>query len=493
MLKYWKHLAAAFVACLVLVLLTQPAEAAGGQQGAFTYELKGNGTAVITKFDWSKHSGGDVYVPRSIDGYQVTEIGTMAFTCLNPGAELQACENKLGNRPHGQSVAIILPDTITVIADKAFFWTYITSCDIPASVQLIGAGAFAGCPNIRQFSVNSRNTTFAVIDGVLFNKTKKELVAFPLSYPKEQYSIPNGILSIGAYAFYTLNRHESYYDVSTVAITFPDTLTTVGDYAFYGATMRNSGRSIGCDSSIKYVGNYAFAYVNGVGNLAPLTIGTHAFAHSLLNQSLDLSNLTELGEYAFWDCHTQRREIEGFENATITTIPSYAFYESSVYPLQIPDTVTTIGQYAFANLNTNSKYRDDDLVLTIPASVVTIENHAFAVSSGAIAFSDGSHLTSIGDNAFYNFQFQSAQELVLPPTVTSIGTQAFYYDGIYDGKYSNNSLTMLTVPENVTNIGANVVNRTKTVLQVTAGSYADIWASENGFPMQVDDTSWLFE
>lgn len=51
MLKYCKHLAAAFVACLVLVLLAQPAEAAGGQQGAFTYELKGNGTAVITGYD----------------------------------------------------------------------------------------------------------------------------------------------------------------------------------------------------------------------------------------------------------------------------------------------------------------------------------------------------------------------------------------------------------------------------------------------------------
>lgn len=80
MLKYWKHLAAAFLACLVFMLLAQPAAAVGGQQGAFTYELKGNGTAVITKFDWDKHTGGDVYVPRSIDGYQVTTIGKLAFT-----------------------------------------------------------------------------------------------------------------------------------------------------------------------------------------------------------------------------------------------------------------------------------------------------------------------------------------------------------------------------------------------------------------------------
>ena len=50
------------------------------QSGLFSYQLKGNGTAVITGFDWDANGSNDIYVPRFIDGYSVTEIGSFAFS-----------------------------------------------------------------------------------------------------------------------------------------------------------------------------------------------------------------------------------------------------------------------------------------------------------------------------------------------------------------------------------------------------------------------------
>lgn len=115
------------------------------KSGLFTYKIKGNGTAVITGFDWKANGDKDVYIPNMLDGYTVTEIGSEAFAY---GRE---------------DVVVIIPNTITVIGDKAFIGSSITSAHIPASVQQIGAGAFADCDEIRQFSVDPSNTVYTTI------------------------------------------------------------------------------------------------------------------------------------------------------------------------------------------------------------------------------------------------------------------------------------------------------------------------------------------
>ena len=481
MLKYWRHLAAAFVACLVLVLLAQPAEAVGGQYGAFTYELKGNGTAVITKFDWSKHSGGDVYVPRSIDGYQVTTIGKFAFTSQMDEVTLDYTGDDIHEKLCGSRVAIILPDTITVIEEKAFFWTSITTCDIPASVQIIGPGAFAGCRYIRQFSVNSSNRTFAVIDGVLYNKATKELVAFPLGTSDSGCVIPNGITSIGDYAFYALNSY-SYDRSKSIQLSFPESITKVGDYAFYAAELPNGY----LPSGVLEIGEYAFAYAYFYTNTYllrhrlypvpstayPKVVGSYAFYYTDVVEyelNMSMAHLTSISEGAFRRCEVVPTDDFGLSSVTI--IPEYAFADGRT-PRVLPDTLITIGENAF---------RSCFVSLSIPSNVETIESYAFFGASGRVDFSNASRLKYIGDEAF-SFNSKDS-DIFLPDSVETLGTKAFHHY----------SISLLYIPASVVAIGDNVVDRTKTVLQVEPGSYADIWASENGYPMQVDDTSWLFE
>ena len=68
-----------FILGIGLLLICSTA-LADTQSGLFTYTLKGNGTAVITGFDWDANGNNDVYVPRMIDGYTVSEIGPFAFS-----------------------------------------------------------------------------------------------------------------------------------------------------------------------------------------------------------------------------------------------------------------------------------------------------------------------------------------------------------------------------------------------------------------------------
>lgn len=133
----------AFILTVTLLLICS-SSLADTKSGLFTYKLKGNGTAVITGFDWKANGTNDIYIPRQIDGYTVSELGAYSFS--DDSADY---DNTVG-----QAVVVVIPDTVTIIGEKAFFCTNIKTVAIPASVQFVGAGAFAGCKNIKSHYKN---------------------------------------------------------------------------------------------------------------------------------------------------------------------------------------------------------------------------------------------------------------------------------------------------------------------------------------------------
>ena len=150
----------------------------------YTYSIKGNGTVSIVDYDW-KNSSGDIYIPSMLDGYTVTTIGEEAFA--------------KGKDVNKNDVMVIIPDTITMIGEKAFYNSPISAVSIPASVQSIGKAAFAYC-DITQFIVDQKQPNYTTVDGVLYDKRNKALLAHP---QKRDISgkIPEGILTISEYAF----------------------------------------------------------------------------------------------------------------------------------------------------------------------------------------------------------------------------------------------------------------------------------------------------
>ena len=97
-------------------------------------------------------------------------------------------------------------------------------------------------------------------------------------------------------------------------------------------------------------------------------------------------------------------------------IPEYYLYNCNISEYKIPDTVTSIGSYAFA-------YCDSLTSIVIPDGVTTIGSYAFHGCSSLteIVMPDG--VTSISDRAFRDCT--SLTSIIIPDGVTSIGDRAF--------------------------------------------------------------------
>lgn len=142
----------------------------------------------------------------------ITSIGNQAF---------YGCSNL---------ALISLPSGLTNIGASVFYGcTGLTSISIPASVTSIDTtgilGTFQNCNNLK-IEVDSGNEYYSAENGVLFNKNKTNLLAAPSI--KGNYTIPNGVATIGECAFYERKAHTT--------IEVPASVTAIEDNAFYMST-----------------------------------------------------------------------------------------------------------------------------------------------------------------------------------------------------------------------------------------------------------------
>ena len=117
--------------------------------------------------------------------------------------------------------SVTIPDSVTSIGDRAFFWcTSLTSVTIPNSVTSIG-NAFACCTSLKAFygKFASSDNRCLIVDGVLNSFAPAGLT---------EYTIPDSVTSIGKYAFSNCT--------SLTSVTIGDSVTSIGYDAFYRCT-----------------------------------------------------------------------------------------------------------------------------------------------------------------------------------------------------------------------------------------------------------------
>lgn len=432
-----KILLFSMLSALIIVMLASSALALEGQNGPYSYSVKKNGDLCITKFDWQAYGEQDVYIPKMIDGYTVTEIGPYAFTDKE-----MAEKNRY---VFYTNVVVVIPDTVKQIDEKAFFCTDITALNIPASVQEIDYGAFSGCRYLSSISVDKANPYFASIDGLLYNKNKKELVAYPAGYRLTQTTIPEGIKSIAPYACF--NSRGSVFIL-------PSTLETIADYAFEYSHIKHiipSGYTTWTDRS-KY---------NIILPESLRSIGEYAFAHHYFDDGIPI--------------------ILNMKNTNIQILPAYVFHDVKLESLDLPTTLERIEEHAF----------DDPLShirLSLPESVRFIGDYAFSKAYiHQLDFGENSSLEEISEGAFKDASLPST--ISLPESLQKIGNMSFYTDQV-----AQSYLDTLIIPANVQDIGDDICDRLEVKVQVERGSYAEFWAIQNGYSIidsEGDDTSWL--
>jgi BspA type Leucine rich repeat region (6 copies) len=181
-----------------------------------------------------------------------------------------------------------------------------------------------------------------------------------------------------------------------------------------------------------YTGSGGTVVIPAATNGYPITsIGIDAFFNTPLTSVTIPDSVTSIEDYAFNTCHSLTRVTIG---NNVVSIGIEAFYNCNrLTSTAIPDSVTNIGDEAFSDCPHLTSE-------TIPNSVTSIGDEAFSECSGLTNVVIGNSITSLREFS----ECIGLTGVTIGNSVTSIGDEAFEYCS---------ALTSVTIPNSVTNIG----------------------------------------
>ena len=419
------------------------------------------------------------------------------ITSLSLSGELTSIGNFAFHELSLLSVAI--PNSVTRIGNYAFSnCIHLPSVTISASVTSLGSHVFSGCSALTLIDVEATNSNYLSSDGIVFNKTKTELIQYPAGKTSD-YTIPVSVETLAEGAFSNCDSLRS--------INIGNSIKTIGNGAFEYC---DSLKSVTVGSSVETIGNSAFYSCTGLTSVvipnSVTSLGNAAFekCHSLTSVTIPAS-VTSIGSTAFLHCTDLSSINVEATNPNYSSLNGVLFNKTQTELIQypggkagdytIPNSVTDIGNYAITDCTgltsirlsaliehigydflgscsvltsietdaTNPHYsslngvlfdKNQDLLIrypqgrsghyTIPGSVTILGGYAFCDCTGLTSVTIPNSVITIRDQVFGNCS--GLTSVTIPNSVITIGHGTFY---------SCRNLTSVTLGALVANIEYN--------------------------------------
>ena len=233
---------------------------------------------------------------------------------------------------------IKLPQSLVSIGSGAFDnCTSLISVELPDNA-IISSDTFKECKNLSDIVISDTNNNYIVKNGILYNKNMTRILCYPAGIKDTEFSVP-------------------------------DTVKTIGDFAFYGAKVLES---INIPDSVTNIGTDAFGECSG------------------LKEAVIPDSVTSMGEAVFYKC-TSLEKVKLSVNITSPN-PAVFQYCSSLKEVVLPESMKFISFFMFSyckeitnivlpdKLNSilSSAFQNCDNLknITVPKNVTTIQDYA---------------------------------------------------------------------------------------------------------------------
>ena len=370
----------------------------------------------------SSAATGAIAIPKSVTSIGSAFAGCTGLTSIIIPNSVTSIGGSAFNGCTGLT-SITIPNSVTSIGNFAFYGcTGLTSVTIPNSVTSIGGSAFNGCTGLNSVTITIPNSVTSIGNNAFYNVANIVYNGTATGSPWGARSVNGYIDGYLVYKDATKTTLLACYTTAIGTITIPNSVTSIGERAFYRC---NGLTSVTVGNSVTSIGSEAFFGCYGLTSVtwnAKKCEGWRAISDTPFYGD----NITSI---------TFGSEVE--------SIPDYLCYEiSKLTSITIPDNVITIGGSAFYNTAWYNNQSDGVIYInkvlytykgTMPASTtITVEEGTISISSNAFSNCTGltsitipNSVTDIGSYAFSGCT--GLTSIIIPNSVTSIGKCAFKY------------------------------------------------------------------